>query len=121
MDPLSQRMMGIRTDMTIQVARIAVTRLASSPRPLRLCYAGQVLQVKGGQLRSERQFGQAGVELIGATSIEADAEVLMLAADALRAVGVAGVSADLTVPSLVPVLAEELGLPETATAEIRAA
>lgn len=121
MDPLSQRMMGIRTDMTIQVARIAATRLAAAPRPLRLCYAGQVLQVKGGQLRSERQFGQAGVELIGADSLEADAEILLVAAHALRAIGVAGISADLTVPSLVPVLAAELGLPETAAASIRAA
>lgn len=119
MDPLSQRMMGVRTDMTIQVARIAATRLAHSPRPLRLCYAGQVLQVKGGQLRSERQFGQAGVELIGHASLEADAEVLMIATDALKAVGVAGVSADLTVPSLVPVLAAELGLSETKSLAIR--
>ncbi|MDA5194926.1 ATP phosphoribosyltransferase regulatory subunit [Govanella unica] len=121
MDPVSQRMMGIRTDMTIQVARIAATRLAASPRPLRLCYAGQVLLVKGGQIRSERQFGQAGVELIGVGSIEADAEVLLLAADALRAVGVQGLSADLTVPSLVPVLAAELGLPDVAAGQIRAA
>ncbi|HEY8351250.1 MAG TPA: ATP phosphoribosyltransferase regulatory subunit, partial [Sphingomonadales bacterium] len=35
MDPASQRMMGIRTDMTIQVARIAGTRLAAAARPLR--------------------------------------------------------------------------------------
>src|SRR5688572_10246851 len=40
MDPISQRMMGVRTDMTIQVARIAATRLSPAPRPLRLCYAG---------------------------------------------------------------------------------
>jgi ATP phosphoribosyltransferase regulatory subunit len=36
MDPVSQRMMGVRADMTIQVARIAATRLANAPRPLRL-------------------------------------------------------------------------------------
>ncbi|SVE54273.1 uncharacterized protein METZ01_LOCUS507127, partial [marine metagenome] len=39
MDPISQRMMGLRADMTIQVARIAATRLRQAPRPLRLCYA----------------------------------------------------------------------------------
>src|SRR5271155_427425 len=65
MDPLSQRMMGVRADMTIQVARIATTRLASRPRPLRLSYAGDVLRVKGTQLRPERQFVQVGAELIG--------------------------------------------------------
>ena len=36
MDPVSQRMMGVRADMTPQVARIAATRLANAPRPLRL-------------------------------------------------------------------------------------
>ena len=48
MDPVSQRMIGLRADMTPQVARIAATRLKKAPRPLRLCYAGQVLRVNGG-------------------------------------------------------------------------
>ncbi|NQV44142.1 MAG: ATP phosphoribosyltransferase regulatory subunit, partial [Rhodospirillales bacterium] len=51
MDPVSQRMMGLRADMTPQVARIATSRLRKAPRPLRLSYAGQVLRVKGSQLR----------------------------------------------------------------------
>ena len=66
MDPVSQRMMAIRADMTPQIGRIASTRLTGLARPLRLCYAGQVLRVKGNQLRPERQFAQAGAELIGA-------------------------------------------------------
>src|SRR4029077_1521629 len=66
MDPISHRMIGVRADMTPQVARIAETRLAHKPRPLRLSYAGQVLRVKGSQMRPERQIGQAGAELIGA-------------------------------------------------------
>ena len=56
MDPISQRMIGLRADVTPQVARIAATRLARSPRPLRLSYAGQVLRVRGSQLRPERQL-----------------------------------------------------------------
>src|SRR6266404_5763827 len=44
MDPLSHRMIGVRADMTPQVARIAATRLSHKPRPLRLSYAGQVLR-----------------------------------------------------------------------------
>ena len=75
MDPVSHRMMGLRTDITVQVARIATTRLRNLPRPLRLCYAGQVLRVKGTQLRPDRQFGQAGIELIGSDSSAADAEI----------------------------------------------
>ncbi len=121
MDPATQRMMGIRTDITIQVARIATTRLSAAARPLRLCYAGQVLRVKGGQLRSERQFAQAGVELIGSPSVEADVEVMALAADALSTLGVVGLSADLTLPSLVTVLADELGLSKAEARNVRAA
>ncbi|MCA1909001.1 MAG: ATP phosphoribosyltransferase regulatory subunit [Magnetospirillum sp.] len=104
MDPVTQRMMGLRPDMTPQVARIARTRLAGAARPLRLSYAGQVLRVKGTQLRPERQFGQAGIELIGADCPEADAEVAILAAEALVALGVPGVSVDLSLPTLVPAI-----------------
>jgi len=81
MDPESRRMMVLRSDITPQIARIAATRLKDAPRPLRLSYAGQVLQVSGTQLRPERQFGQAGIELIGADTALADAEVVTLAAD----------------------------------------
>ena len=110
MDPVSQRMMGLRADMTLQVARIAATRLHKAPRPLRLSYAGQVLRVKGTQLRPERQFGQVGVELIGSLRPEADAELVLLAANALTAVGATGVSIDLTLPTLVPIVCAALGV-----------
>src|SRR5512147_1936231 len=83
MDPVSQRMMGVRPDMTTQVARIATTRLAHRPRPLRLSYAGQVLRVRGSQLRPERQFGQVGAEIVGAAEAAADAEVVLMATAAL--------------------------------------
>ena len=65
MDPGSQRMIGVRADMTPQIARIAATRLGNAARPLRLSYAGQVLRVKGSEIRPERQIGQVGAELIG--------------------------------------------------------
>jgi ATP phosphoribosyltransferase regulatory subunit len=110
MDPLSQRMMGLRTDMTLQVARIAGTRYRDAARPLRFSYAGPVLRVRGSQLRPERQFAQAGVELIGAGEPAADIEVALLAAGALRALGLADLSLDLTHPKLALGVAEGLGL-----------
>ncbi len=102
MDPVSQRMMGVRADMTPQVARIAGSRLAKAPRPLRLSYAGHVLRVRGDQLRPERQFFEAGVELIGADGTEADAEVIALAFESLTdaGVGVEILSVDLALPRL---------------------
>ncbi|MBL8671981.1 MAG: ATP phosphoribosyltransferase regulatory subunit [Alphaproteobacteria bacterium] len=121
MDPVSQRMMGLAADMTPQVVRIATTRLARAPRPLRLSYAGQVVRVRGTQLRPERQFGQVGAELIGAEGIEADAEAILLAAESLAAVGVAGLSIDIAMPPLVPQLGRALALPEPQSTALREA
>ena len=45
MDPESHRMMGLRADITVQVARVATSRLANAPRPLRVSYAGDVTRV----------------------------------------------------------------------------
>lgn len=110
MDPQSHRMMGVRPDMTVQVARIAATRLASAPRPLRLSYAGDVLHVHGTQLRPERQFVQAGFELISEYSLEGDAEVITIVAEALQGVGVKALSLDLALPTFVPAVCRGLGL-----------
>ncbi len=107
MDPATHRMIGIRADITPQVARIATTRLAHAPRPLRLSYSGQVLRVSGAGPVPDRQISQAGIELIGHDSPEADAEVVLVAAEALAALGLVHVSFDLTMPPLVQSLLEE--------------
>lgn len=121
MDPVSQRMMGLRADMTPQVARIAASRLGRAPRPLRLCYAGQVLRVRGTQLRPERQFAQVGVELLGSDAPAADAEMVRLAAEALQAVGLVGLSIDLSLPTVVGTVLDELGLAAEDRRALRAA
>jgi ATP phosphoribosyltransferase regulatory subunit len=121
MDPVSQRMMGVRPDMTVQVARIAVTRLKHEPRPLRLSYGGNVIRVRGGALKPERQFAQVGTELIGVDSAEADAEAVLLAVDALRAIGVAELSVDLNLPTLVAAVGAGLKLPADTLRRVRRA
>jgi ATP phosphoribosyltransferase regulatory subunit len=121
MDPASHRMIGVRADMTPQVARIAATRLSHKPRPLRLSYAGQVLRVKGSEMRPERQIGQAGAELIGAGGPAADVEVIAVAGEALAALGVPHLSVDLTLPTLVPAIAEAYGIEGERAAGLRAA
>ena len=109
MDPVSQRMMGVRADITPQVARIAATRLTNAARPLRLAYAGPVLRVRGDQLRPERQFNEVGVELFGPQQSAADIEIVSLAADALLGVGVKDLSIDLNVPTLTPMIFDSVG------------
>ena len=121
MDPVSQRMMGVRPDMTVQVARIAVTRLKHEPRPLRLSYGGNVIRVRGTALKPERQFAQVGSELIGVDSADADAEAVLLAVDALRAIGVAELSVDLNLPTLVAAVAAGLKLSAETLRRVRRA
>lgn len=121
MDPVSQRMMGVRPDMTVQVARIAVTRLKHEPRPLRLSYGGNVIRVRGNALKPERQFAQVGTELIGVDTAEADAEAILLAVDALRAIGVADLTVDLNLPTLVAAVASGLEIEPAKLARLRRA
>lgn len=104
MDPSAHKVMGLRADITLQIARIAATRMATTPRPLRICYNGLILRMQGEQLRGDRQLRQAGIELIGASSAEADAEVIRVAAEAVHRVGVKDLSIDLNLPGIVSAL-----------------
>lgn len=104
-DPASLRMMALRSDMTVQIGRIAATGLGGAARPLRLCYAGQVITIKGDGLDPTRERLQLGAELIGSDAVSAAGEVLAVALEALRAAGATGLSVDFTLPDLVDTLA----------------
>jgi ATP phosphoribosyltransferase regulatory subunit len=121
MDPLSHRMIGVRADMTPQIARLAATRLGAAPRPLRLSYAGEVLRTRASELFPERQFGQVGAELIGAQGVAADVEVIAVAGESLAAIGVEELSVDLTLPTLVPSLVAHYRLAVEPAAALRQA
>jgi ATP phosphoribosyltransferase regulatory subunit len=121
MDPDSHRMIGVRADMTPQVARIADTRLAHVARPLRLSYAGQVLRVRGAEIRPEREYSQVGAELIGAAGAAADVEAVAVAGEALASLVVPRLSFDITLPTLVPAVAAAFGISGERGAALRAA
>jgi ATP phosphoribosyltransferase regulatory subunit len=106
-DPASLRTLALRSDMTPQVGRIAATSLRSAPRPLRLAYSGDTVVIKASQLDPARERLQLGAELIGADTVAAASEVVMLAIEALKAAGLTGISVDFTLPDLVDTLAEK--------------
>jgi ATP phosphoribosyltransferase regulatory subunit len=81
------RTLALRADFTPQVARMAATKLFDQPMPLRCCYMGNLFRHEEPQAGRKREFTQAGVELIGADSAEADAEVVALAIATLEALG----------------------------------
>ena len=120
-DPVSQRMLALRPDITAQIGRIAATRMGHAPRPLRLAYGGPVIKLRATQLRPERELAQAGAELIGSDSIAAVTEVILVALDALKAAGVQDITVDLTLPDLVDRLATEaMPIDPARIAEVRA-
>ncbi len=81
--------LALRTDMTVPTARVVGTRLFDQPLPLRFYYVGSVFRCKEPQAGQLREFTQAGIELVGADTPEADAEVVALAIAALKALRIA--------------------------------
>ncbi len=81
------RIMVLRPDMTTPIARFVSTRLRDRDLPMRFCYVANVFRRENHAGR-QREFYQAGVELLGAAGAEADAEVISLACEALRLAGV---------------------------------
>jgi len=93
-DPLSGRLLGVRADMTPQVARIDA-HLLNEAGVTRLCYAGSVLRTVASGLTQMREVLQIGAELYGDAGVAADQEVLGLLLSSLKAVAVRGLHLDL--------------------------
>ena len=100
MDPLSQKMLALRADVTAQISRIASTRLSHLSRPLRLSYSGDVLRVRGDSFNMERQKTQVGAELIGPRSESIDAEIMLVCVKALKSINVDNLTIDINLPFL---------------------
>jgi ATP phosphoribosyltransferase regulatory subunit len=93
-DQLSGRMMGVRADITPQVARIDA-HLLNRKGVTRLCYAGSVLLTRPRGLDSTREPLQIGAEIYGHSGIESDLEIQQLLAESLAACGVSGARLDI--------------------------
>ncbi|MDT8760335.1 ATP phosphoribosyltransferase regulatory subunit [Sphingomonas psychrotolerans] len=107
-DPMSQRTLAIRPDLTAQIGRIAATRMGHHPRPVRLSYAGAVVKLSASELNPQRAMRQMGCELIGRDTVAAAIEIVRVAIEALQAAGVTGIAIDFTLPDLVDTLAGDV-------------
>jgi ATP phosphoribosyltransferase regulatory subunit len=93
-DQLSGRTMGLRADMTTQVARIDA-HLLNRSSVTRLCYAGSVLHARPSGFHATREPLQIGAEIYGHAGLEADGEIQALALTSLRLAGLSEVTLDL--------------------------
>ena len=93
-DQLSGRTLGVRADITTQAARIDA-HLLNRESVARLCYCGPVLHARPAGLMSDRELLQVGVEIFGHAGVEADIEIIGLALESARRVGVRQARVDL--------------------------
>jgi ATP phosphoribosyltransferase regulatory subunit len=108
-DQLSGEMLGVRADMTPQVARIDAHNLKHE-WPTRLCYTGTVLHTLGDPLEKTRSPMQIGAELYGHAGIESDYEVIQLMLEMLAISGVQNVHLDMGHVGIYRALVEQAGL-----------
>lgn len=86
-DQESGKMMGVRADLTPQVARIVANRIKANDQIQRFCYVAEVLKTRNNKAKGSRSPIQAGVELFGHSGVESDIEVIQVMLSSLKAMG----------------------------------
>jgi len=104
------KIVALRAEMTAPAARIVTTKMLEAPRPIRLFYICNVFRYSQSYLEREREFWQAGVELIGCNTPGADGEVLALLASSLKKLGLEEVRIDVGHAGLLKDLLRATGL-----------
>lgn len=113
------RMLALRPDLTTSVARIAATK-PLGPLPYRIAYSGSAYRNDEAFSNTrQREFSQVGIELIGDDGIEADAEVIGIAVEALIKFGISDFQIDLGQVDYYKGLSEAAGLSENASDRLR--
>jgi ATP phosphoribosyltransferase regulatory subunit len=115
------RMLALRADITPQIARVVATRLRDEPKPVRLAYITNVFRYDEPRVSHYREFYQAGVELIGLEKPEAEVEIIAMAIEGLRALGLDRFQIDLGHPDFFRGLLEEVTSDTGKRREIREA
>lgn len=83
-------LLALRPELTSLIARTVATRFRRKPRPIRLCYSGEVFRYDEPSQRAAGEFHQLGLEQIGEAGITADLEVLLIAIETLTSLGLTG-------------------------------
>jgi ATP phosphoribosyltransferase regulatory subunit len=113
--------MALRPDMTVPIARVAATRYAHADPPLRFCYFAHVYRGVRPHRGQNREFLQAGVELLGSPGPDGTVEALSLVCEALDATGLTGYRIALGSASLYPALLKSFDVPDAVGERLLAA
>jgi ATP phosphoribosyltransferase regulatory subunit len=108
-DQLSGRMLGIRADMTPQVARIDAHHIQHE-HPTRFCYIGKVLKTRLQDFSQSRSPIQIGTEIYGHQTYQSDIEIIHLLVKTLDRVGIKNITLDFGHVTIFRVLAKTAAL-----------
>lgn len=112
-------LLALRPELTTLVARTVATRLRAEPLPLRLAYTGEVFRFDPPRRGGHAELHQVGVEHVGTNRLEADLEVLLVCAEALRSLGLGGFRLVLGHVGFLGGIVDSLELPPAVRAELR--
>jgi ATP phosphoribosyltransferase regulatory subunit len=116
-DQVSGEMLGVRADMTPQVARIDAHNLKHE-WPTRLCYVGTILNARSDPLHKTRSPMQIGAELYGHAGKESDVEVICLMLEMLALTGLQNIHLDLGHVGIYRAISRQAGLTELQESEL---
>ena len=115
----SGRLLALRAEMTAPVARAVSTELSTETKPLRLYYLCNLFRYDEPQAGRQREFWQAGAELLGSSSPKADAELVTLMLSALENIGLKSVQIDVGHVGLYKAIVKTYGVDEETSNKIR--
>jgi ATP phosphoribosyltransferase regulatory subunit len=115
----SGKLLALRAEMTAPIARFVSATLNAEKMPTRLYYIANVFRYNEPKTGWQREFWQAGAELIGSNSCDADAEIIALMINALEGIGLKNVRVDLGHVGLIKSLMKSAGISSEAAGKIQ--
>lgn len=113
------RILALRPDFTMPIARLCATRMEGAELPLRLCYVGSAFGNDADAQSQRREFTQAGVELLGLPGAKGDAEVIALAIVAMKEAGLTDFQIDIGQVEFFRGLMDQVGMNERDAEQLR--
>src|SRR5207244_758770 len=111
--------LALRPEFTSLVAKTVATRLASSPKPIRLFYSGEVLRFEKPKGGRQREFAQIGIEHYGGTGKTSDVEILLVAVETFQRLGIQGFQINLGSVDFFGGIVDRMELPEEQIAALK--
>jgi ATP phosphoribosyltransferase regulatory subunit len=111
--------LALRPEFTSLVAKTVVTRLSTTPKPIRLYYSGEVLRFEKPKGGRQREFAQIGIEHFGSSGKSADIEILLIAVEAFERLGVSDFQINLGSVDFFGGIVDRIDLPDDQIAELK--